>query len=197
MFKWYKEWKDNIQRQEEYQAHQQKIYLYGAQKLEDVNIGTMSHPKLTDSQREWLPSLNYLDFKREAIKIIKSYKPYDHRSYSEIEIIVILDEFLDWWWLVPIRDDVSKKWTKEDLDLENAREEFVERCFRLAYSKGFIPGTPYLTKEEHIKHLKRKWGEFDYNDLILSKMMGRLYDEYGEAQVKVIKKLINPSDEKY
>ena len=197
MFKWYKEWKDNIQRQEEYQAHQHEIYLYGAKRLEDVQHGLISYPKLTNPQREWLSSLNFSDFKREMTLIIKNHKPYDHRGYSEVEVIAVLYKELNMWWLEPIRESVSKKWTEEDLDLENAREEFVERCFRLAYSKGFIPGTPFLIKEEHIKHLKREWGEFDYNDLILSKMNGRLYDEYGEAQVKVIKKLINPNDEKY
>jgi hypothetical protein len=189
MFKWIRETSEKKRLQEQLYARQEDSLQNGAKTIEDVMTGRLPHPKITSEEYLVLEKLPYLEFRAKMLAIIKKFKPFPHRHYSQPEEIVILDDYTHTYWLSTIRDNVAKKFKEKDFSLQDPKEEFIKRCLAEAYERGFTPGIYDLSREEHISYLSRYWSvrfldleEDRAGELLFGKEMHQLAKAIVKAQ---------------
>ena len=187
MFGWWKEHKKQLKNDELRRAKIEDSVLNGAQKPEDVVIGRLPQPRISDGERERIGALDFTTAFEEFSKLINAFRPFAHRNYSEAEATMITEELMRHWWLYEIPQQVLKKFSAEDHEHDDASDNFVEACFNLAYLRGFIPGESDSPPEEQIHWLKRKWAS-DYQEIVLDRIGTEIFGEELLPLVKLIAK---------
>lgn len=191
MFGWWKKQKKRLLEEQLRRESIENSLRFGAQKPEDVLIGRLSFPPLSEGERERIGTLDFLKASQEFSRITRSFRPFSHRDYSEVEVVMISEDLMRRYWLYEIPYKLHKDFSDEDHAQEDASEKFVEACFRLAYRRGFIPGESDSTPEEQINWLTRKWSS-DYRDLLIDRLGIEIYGEELLPLIKIIAR-----DERY
>ena len=170
-------WWKNIKKQaEEERLKKERIddsIKNGAKTTNDVMIGRLPFPEFSIAEAKFLRKSNYQEVAAKIEKVTRDYRPFPHRNYSESEVIVITEDLINIYWLSEIREEVLSEFNDADYGNENALESFIERCFALASSKGFVLGVYDLNPEQHKEHLTRKWTHA-FMEALISRMEKRI-----------------------
>lgn len=185
MFGWWKKHKKQLLEEQLRREIIEKTYRFGAQKPEDFLISMLPFPPLSEAERERIGALEFLKATEEFSKITKGFRPFEHRGYSEIEVVMITENLIRLYWLYEIPYKVLEEFSDDDHAQGGDQAKFVEACFMHAYQRGFSPGESDSSPKEQINWLTRKWSS-DYRDILLDRLGVEIYGEELLPLVKMI-----------